>query len=163
MPASLLKNSRREGNSEMKTEKIIKQIDELGDLMTKHNFESLHLEIEGMELTLSRPKPGQGVPVATQVAPVDSIATPEAEESQDLISVNSPMVGIFYTSPSPEAPPFVTMGQEVKAGDVLCIIEAMKLMNEITAEEDGIVMQCCPGNGQLVEFGQPLFQLRRLR
>ena len=153
----------------MKTEKTfapskeqIKRIDELAALMAKHNLETLHLEIEGMELGLSRPKPEQVfVSAPAKELPKEADPAPETEEPQDLITVPSPMVGIFYTAPSPEAPPFVTMGQEVKAGDVLCIIEAMKLMNEITAEEGGIVTQCCPGNGQLVEFGQPLFKLRR--
>ena len=73
--------------------------------------------------------------------------------------VTSPMVGVFYASPSPTDPPFVTVGSKVKKGDVLCIIEAMKLMNEITAEEDGEIIDICAGNGSVVEYGQILFKM----
>ena len=73
--------------------------------------------------------------------------------------VLSPMVGVFYASPSPSDPPFVTVGSKVKKGDVLCIIEAMKLMNEITAEEDGEIIDICAANGSVVEYGQILFKL----
>jgi len=72
-------------------------------------------------------------------------------------TVNAPMVGIFYTAPSPEAKPFVSVGQPVKAGQVLCIIEAMKMMNQIEADRAGIIKACLISNGQPVEFGQPLF------
>ena len=73
--------------------------------------------------------------------------------------VTSPMVGTFYRSPSPEAKPFVQVGDTVKKGDTLCIIEAMKLLNEIEAEEDGVIKEVLVENGQPVEFGQPLFIL----
>lgn len=69
------------------------------------------------------------------------------------------MVGTFYQAPAPDADPFVKVGDEVKAGQTLCIVEAMKLMNEITAEEDGIVREVCGKNAEPVEFGQPLFYL----
>ena len=71
----------------------------------------------------------------------------------------SPMVGIFYASPSPEAEPFVKVGSKVKKGDTLCIIEAMKLMNDVVAEEDGEIVEICAENGALVEFGQILFKI----
>ena len=71
----------------------------------------------------------------------------------------APMVGVFYDRPSENAMPFVSIGSKVKKGDVLCIIEAMKLMNEITAECDGEVVDICLENGQVVEFGQTLFKL----
>ena len=70
------------------------------------------------------------------------------------------MVGVFYAASSPEAEPFVSEGQRVKRGQVLCIIEAMKLMNEITAEKDGVITQICAANGEIVEFGQPLFYIQ---
>ncbi len=73
--------------------------------------------------------------------------------------VTSPMVGTFYRFPSPEAKPFVQVGDTVKKGDTLCIIEAMKLLNEIEAEEDGVIKEVLVENGQPVEFGQPLFIL----
>ena len=69
------------------------------------------------------------------------------------------MVGIFYTAPSPEAEPFVKVGSKVKKGDTLCIIEAMKLMNDVVAEEDGEIVEICAENGSLVEFGQILFKI----
>ena len=69
------------------------------------------------------------------------------------------MVGIFYAAPGPDAPAFVTKGQKVKKGETLCIIEAMKLMNEVVAERDGEVVEICAQNGNLVEFGQVLFKL----
>ena len=73
--------------------------------------------------------------------------------------IKSPMVGIFYTAPSPDAEPFVKVGIKVKKGDTLCIIEAMKLMNDVVAEEDGEIVEICAENGALVEFGQILFKI----
>ena len=70
-----------------------------------------------------------------------------------------PRWGVFYSAPSPDARPFVEVGDQVKKGDTLCIIEAMKLMNEIPAELDGTVAEICVGNGQVVEFNQPLFRI----
>lgn len=74
--------------------------------------------------------------------------------------IQSPMVGIFYASESPEADSFVSVGSKFKKGDVLCIIEAMKMMNEIIAEEDGEIAEVLVGNGELVEYNQPLFRLK---
>ena len=76
-----------------------------------------------------------------------------------LTQVKSPLVGVFYAAPAPDAAPFVKVGDTVKKGDVLCIVEAMKLMNEIVAETDGVVVDICAGNGDVVEFGQTLFKL----
>ncbi|HML49609.1 MAG TPA: acetyl-CoA carboxylase biotin carboxyl carrier protein, partial [Clostridia bacterium] len=73
--------------------------------------------------------------------------------------VKSPMVGVFYAAPSPESPPFVKRGDRVKRGDVLCIIEAMKLLNEIAAEADGEIADICVENGQVVEYSQTLFKI----
>lgn len=72
----------------------------------------------------------------------------------------SPMVGVFYAAPTETADPFVQLGDHVKKGDVLCIIEAMKLMNEVTAETDGEIVELCAANGQFVEYGSPLFRIR---
>ena len=77
----------------------------------------------------------------------------------NLKEIKSPMVGVFYSSPSPESEPFVKIGSIVKKGDVLCIIEAMKLMNEITSETDGEVVDICVENGQIIEFSQTLFKI----
>lgn len=87
--------------------------------------------------------------------------TPQiAEEITGGKAVKSPMVGVFYSAPSPEEEPFVKVGDRVKKGDVLCIVEAMKLMNEITAEQEGEIAQICVEDGALVEFGQTLFVVK---
>ncbi len=102
--------------------------------------------------------------------PVQFVQAAESDEGEkaDLSSVkdynkyrdvNSPMVGIFYIAPSPDAEPFVKVGSKVKKGDTLCIIEAMKLMNDVVAEEDGEIVEICAENGSLVEFGQVLFKI----
>lgn len=94
---------------------------------------------------------------APSAAPVQA-AAPAAPAARDLSNAQkSPMVGTFYRAPSPSSPPFVEVGQTVKAGDTLCIIEAMKLMNEIEAETSGVVKEILVENGQPVEFGEPLF------
>lgn len=81
--------------------------------------------------------------------------------SGDYISVTSPFVGVFYTAPAENAAPYVSIGSYVKKGQTLCIIEAMKMMNEITAEEDGKIEEICATNGQVVEFGTELFKIRK--
>ena len=70
------------------------------------------------------------------------------------------MVGVFYAAASPDSAPYVQVGQAVKKGDTLCVIEAMKLMNEINAEESGVITEICVKNGDLVQFGQPLFKIK---
>ncbi|MGH8494945.1 MAG: acetyl-CoA carboxylase biotin carboxyl carrier protein [Gammaproteobacteria bacterium] len=84
-------------------------------------------------------------------------AAPAAEEVPDGHTVRAPMVGTLYLAPTPGAPPFVEIGSEVKAGDTLCIIEAMKMMNQIEADDAGRVKAILAGNGEPVEFDQPLF------
>lgn len=91
-------------------------------------------------------------PVATEVVAV----TPASDESR---TINSPMVGVFYSSPSPDSDPFVSVGKTVKKGDVVCIVEAMKIMNEITAEESGTITEILVKNGDVVEYGQPMFKI----
>ncbi len=85
-------------------------------------------------------------------------AAQESVECTD--EIRSPMVGIFYSAPSEDAKPYVSAGDSVKKGDVLCIIEAMKLMNEITAEKDGTITEICAVNGQTVEYGTVLFKIK---
>ena len=90
--------------------------------------------------------------------------SPTAAVSQNdgLSAVKSPIVGVFYAAPTENAEPYVTIGQQVKKGQTLCIIEAMKLMNEISAEEDGVIEKICVANGQVVEYGTELFRIKRL-
>ncbi len=97
----------------------------------------------------------QAAPVAAAAAPV--AAAPAAAAANSANAVKSPMVGTFYRRPSPDAKPFVEVGQQVNVGDTLCIIEAMKLMNEIETERAGVVKAVLIEEGQPVEFGEPLF------
>ena len=100
------------------------------------------------------------VPSAPATADVLPSVQPEADD-RTVYTVTSPMVGVFYAAPAENADPFVNKGDRVHAGNTLGIIEAMKLMNEITAEEDGIIDEICVKNGQVVEYGTPLFRLKR--
>lgn len=100
--------------------------------------------------------PVAAAPVAASTSPAVAPAAPAAAEESEHI-VPSPMVGTFYASSSPDSDPFVAPGTAVKKGDVLCIIEAMKLMNEIEAEYDGVVDKVLVKNAQALEYGQPLF------
>lgn len=83
----------------------------------------------------------------------------ETVNFNNLVEVRSPIVGVFYSASSPESPPFVSMGCKVRKGDVLCIIEAMKLLNEITAEQDGEIVDICLKNGDIAEYGQVMFKM----
>ena len=118
------------------------------------------LELTGLEITegntVVRLERGAAPPAApAQVIP---LAEQKAEEPKGDV-IRSPMVGVFYAAPAENAAPYVAVGDRVKQGDTLCIIEAMKLMNEITAEKDGVIAEVCAGNGQVVEYGTPLFRL----
>ncbi|HZD95766.1 MAG TPA: acetyl-CoA carboxylase biotin carboxyl carrier protein [Candidatus Sulfotelmatobacter sp.] len=99
------------------------------------------------------------VPVPAASAPA-APATPPPAAEEELHQVKSPIVGTFYEAPGPGTPPFVKPGDQVAAGQVLCIIEAMKLMNEIESDVSGEVVKLLVGNGQPVEYGQPLFSIR---
>ena len=88
---------------------------------------------------------------------------PAADSTEGLFIIKSPIVGTFYASPSPSAPPFVKVGDTVQVGQVICIIEAMKLMNELEAEQAGQVVRTYAENGQPVEYGQPLFAIEPAR
>lgn len=99
------------------------------------------------------------VPAAPAAAPASAQAAVQADEN-DGTPVESPMVGVFYAAPSPDSDPYVTVGSTVNKGDVLCLIEAMKLMNEVTAEKSGTITKVCVENGQVVEYGQPIFMIK---
>lgn len=111
-------------------------------------------------VTLSVPAAPAAMPVQQTVQP--TIAGEELSQVRDYNryrDVKSPMVGIFHTSPKPGAEPYVRVGSRVRKGDILCIIEAMKLMNDITAEDEGEVVEILAEDGMLVEFGQVLFKI----
>lgn len=132
-------------------------------LMEELNLTGLEIESEGSRMRLER----SPAPVQTVAAPA-AVPAPQAEqgtlpvsEEPGVVTVTSPMVGVFYAAPSEDAKPYVQVGDRVKAGDVLCIIEAMKLLNEIAAEQDGVVAEICVENAETVDYGAPLFKLRR--
>ena len=89
----------------------------------------------------------------------DTAPLPNEVDFNKINEIKSPMIGVFYSAPSEDAEPYVKIGDKVKKGDVLCIIEAMKLMNEICTEEDGEIVDICAQNGQVVEYGQTIFKL----
>jgi acetyl-CoA carboxylase biotin carboxyl carrier protein len=146
--------------------KDIKEIKAIIDLMKKHDLSVFEIEKEGFRLKLQR---GASAPQATVVAPaVPAKAAPAGEpppaaksiESVPMKEIVSPMVGTFYRAASPEAPAFVEVGKPVTEETVVCIIEAMKVMNEIKAETSGVIAEVLAENGKPVQFGQALFRVR---
>lgn len=102
-------------------------------------------------------------PAPQTTAPVQTVQVgdvPHSAANEDLIEISSPMVGVFYAAPAEDADPYVQVGDRVKKGQTLCIVEAMKLMNEIVAETDGQIVEICAQNGQVVDFGCPLFRIK---
>ncbi len=102
-------------------------------------------------------------PAPQTTAPVQTVQVgdlPQSAANEDLIEITSPMVGVFYAAPAEDADPYVQVGDRVKKGQTLCIVEAMKLMNEIVAETDGQIVEICAQNGQVVDFGCPLFRIK---
>src|SRR5690349_6696898 len=155
------------------------ELRELISLLRDNGLSELELENEGFRVRLRRESAlGESshasvaqhapVPAPTPAAPASSgpthpgtQATTVAAQDQDLHIISSPIVGTFYRSPSPTAEPFVKIGSNVDNDSVVCIIEAMKLMNEIQAETSGEVVKIYVENGQPVEYGQPLFGIQR--
>ncbi len=124
------------------------------------------LELTGLEIT----EDNQVVRLERSVSPSAAAAEPAAcpappapgaPETDVCHSVTSPIVGLFYAAPAENAEPYVSLGDRVKKGQTLCIVEAMKLMNEITADDDGVIDKICAANGQMVEYGTELFRIRR--
>ena len=140
-------------------ERLIKVLDE-------SDLDSLEIERGGTRIRLGKTpiqpvtlgqttsQDAQGV---SSEASVQDSPTSLSEKSSDLIEVTSPMVGTFYSAPTPDAPPYVEIGAEVKPGDGLCVIEAMKLMNEFESEVTGTIVEICVKNAHPVEYGQVLF------
>src|SRR5687768_1370178 len=157
----------------------MKEILELMDHVAERGLGLLEIESAGMRLKIegrrsepaphahaefeaprvhSRPASATGVSVSTPALASAPEAVQESEDSWHIIT--SPIVGTFYRAPNPETPPFVESGDRVSKGKVLCIIEAMKLMNEIESDGDGVVVRIYPQNGQPVEYGEKLFALK---
>ncbi|HEY7856143.1 MAG TPA: acetyl-CoA carboxylase biotin carboxyl carrier protein [Terriglobales bacterium] len=142
-------------------------IRKLIDTLIEKHIDEFELEEEGRRIRIRRggppaaaPAPAPATMAAAAGAPAPLAAPPTPTGEEDLLTVSSPIVGTYYESPSPGSPEFVKIGDTVEVGQVLCIIEAMKLMNEIEAETQGEVVRKLVTNGQPVEFGQPLLLLR---
>jgi acetyl-CoA carboxylase biotin carboxyl carrier protein len=132
-----------------------------GDVKIRLKFEQPGASVSSNDLARLLASAPPAVAVAAHAAAVAPAApTPEVDEDAGLHMVKSPIVGTYYGSPSPGAAPFVAVGDKVSKGQVLCIVEAMKLMNEIEADAAGEIVKCLVTNGQPIEFGQPLFSFR---
>jgi acetyl-CoA carboxylase biotin carboxyl carrier protein len=148
----------------------IKEIKELIALMRKNDLSVFKMESEGMKITLKRGNDFQPVihtsQVAAPVAPPAQLPAAPAPVAQPagggdkLKEITSPMVGTYYGSPSPDAQPYVKVGTDVEEDTVVCIIEAMKVMNEIKAEARGTIVEIVAENGKPVQFGQALFRIQ---
>lgn len=148
----------------------IQDIKELIALLKDTDVTELQIEKEGSKLKIKRDKFYGHLDItslAHQVPQQKSALSPEPKQDTEvattecsLITVTSPIVGTFYNSPSPDSPPFVQVGESIKKGQILCIIEAMKLMNEIESEFDGTLVKCLVENGSPVEYGEPLFLIK---
>lgn len=149
----------------------ITKLEELIKLMESTNLTALEVEEEGLRVRMERQQsmPQASPPVIIAGTPSMTQAfmpqQPAGESEEGVIDMNlvktvkASMVGIFYAAPKPGAEPYVARGSKVKKGDTLCIIEAMKLMNEIASEYDGEIADICVETGQMVEFGQTLFKI----
>jgi acetyl-CoA carboxylase biotin carboxyl carrier protein len=149
--------------------KDIKEIKAVIDLMKKHDLSVFEIEKEGFRLKLQR---GTSAPQATVAVPAAPTVSPKAAptgepppaakpiESVPMKEIVSPMVGTFYRAASPDTPSFVEVGKPITEETVVCIIEAMKVMNEIKAETSGVIAEVLAENGKPVQFGQALFKVR---
>ena len=127
-------------------------------LMAEYGLTGLEFRTAGDTVRMER----NGAPSPVSIPVAAPVPAPLAEaHAADTISVTSPMVGVFYRAPAENAEPYVKVGDHVRAGTVLCIVEAMKMMNEITAESDGIIAEICAENDQIVDFGKELFTITR--
>ena len=135
--------------------KIIK---ELAEIMKANDVCKLDIEENNCKISMER---SSQVYVQAETVPLPVESVPEKkEDTEACLEIKSPMVGVFYSAKAPGEKNFVTVGDSVKPGDVVCIIEAMKLMNDITSEYAGTVVEVCAANGDIVEYGQVLFKLK---
>ena len=146
------------------------EIRKLVGLLEEKNLAVFELEVEGLKVKIGRNAPAPAAPVTMVQAAPPAAGSPEAAAAAEARAqaveaakghhiVTSPMVGTFYRAPDPSAPPFVDIGDVVKKGKTLCIIEAMKLMNEIEADVDGTIVEIYVDNARPVEYGQKLFAI----
>jgi acetyl-CoA carboxylase biotin carboxyl carrier protein len=152
-----------------KVKKLIELLEEsnIDEIEIKEGEESVRISRSGAQaMSMAQPvataavAPAPVAPVPAAPAPAPApVATETAEPADDGQQLRSPMVGTFYRSPSPTSPAFVEVGQTVKTGDVVCIVEAMKMMNQIEADRSGTITAILVENGEPVEFDQPLFTI----
>lgn len=135
------------------------ELKELMALLKDTDITELQIERDGVKIKIKRDKYFGHIEIQPSFLPdkKEAIKPESLETEKKLFTVTSPIVGTFYRSPSPDSNPFVEVGARVKKGQVLCIIEAMKLMNEIESEVDGVVVRVLVENGHPVEYGEPLF------
>ena len=141
----------------------IEYVEKLAKVLADNSLTEISLEDGEQAITLRKEVMGvAAAPVAVAQQPVSAPAQTQSAPAAEVKKgkpLTSPMVGTFYSAPSPDAEPFVKLGQTVKEGDVVCIVEAMKLMNEIEAEFSGKIVEICVSDGQPVEFGQVLMYI----
>lgn len=145
-----------------------KEIKELIDLVSERGLSGLEIERTGFRLRIEGGRPAGANGLAEGVSPAGTAALPVASagegvpapEVEDVHVITSPIVGTFYRAPSPEADPFAEVGERVGKGKILCIIESMKLMNEIESDVEGEIVAVYARNGQPVEYGERLFGIR---
>jgi acetyl-CoA carboxylase biotin carboxyl carrier protein len=150
----------------MNTNLDLNQLAQLLRLLERRNISEFELEDEKMRVRIVRGGVAHAPASAAvmESAPASgqaSIAPPPLADDAGVVYVTSPFVGTFYRSPSPDAPPFVEVGSAIREGQALCIVEAMKLMNEIEADCAGTVLDILAENGKSVEFGQKLYKVRK--
>ena len=149
----------------------LNEIRKILELMDANGLVEFEYEEQGRKIRLRRPDsgiaasppppPAPGARVIPTAIPVPAAAPPPAEKPSNLVEFKSPLVGTFYRSSKPDSDPFVNIGDELNPEKVICIIEAMKVMNEIKAEMGGIVREILVKNGQAVEFGEPMFLIEK--
>lgn len=143
------------------------QIKEYAELMKELDLTAIEVgDPHGERIRLERYPAAQPQAYIPTYNVSQSAAEPAGQMSvgelfPDCEDITSPMIGVFYSAPTEDEEPYVKVGDKVKKGDVLCIIEAMKLMNELTAEDDGVIKEVCAVNGQVVEFGTVLFKIEK--
>ena len=166
---------KKSGNRESQPSLNMAELRELAELVNEHGFTDFEFENANIRVRLSKmtatpivhqtvQQPVSTAPAQTAPATTSTEAPTEAvseEKADDLYKITSPIVGTFYRSPSPDKEPYVKEGDKVTPDTVVCIVEAMKLMNEIQAETSGEVVEIYVENGQPVEYGQPLFGIRK--
>ena len=139
----------------------VRELEEIIQLVEKFNLTEFGLEEKDLKISLKRGT-AMPIPVAPTVAvPTPAVAVTESKaEEKDIFIIKSPMVGAFYAAPSPESEPYVKVGSTVHPDSTVCILEAMKVMNEVRAECSGEILEVLAKNGAPVEYGQPLFKVR---